>query len=194
MPPETIQEDLTQELQRHPIIERAVADVRLFSDPAFLASTKASIKKILDDERTGFSGTPKDSGNEMADIKFTLSDAKQDEMHSAHDIPGGQNESANGLATAMKTSITTESKPSVGSPRRPSLTTPSLPSGSPSHAPSSLEPTRISSASQSPPSLEPISNAAPSSTTPPTGKFNVNMTIGVPPTTDVEMMDIRPGD
>jgi len=40
------------------MVERAVADVRIFSDPTFLASTKSSIKKILDDER-GISGMPK---------------------------------------------------------------------------------------------------------------------------------------
>jgi len=193
MPPETIQEDLTQELQRHPIIERAVADVRVFSDPAFLASTKASIKKILDDERAGFSGTPKGSGNAMADIKFTPSDAKQDEKHSAQAGPSGQNESVNELTSAMKTSISTESKPSVESPGL-SSTTPFLPSVSPSQAPSSLEPTRLSTAGQSPPGLDSTSNPAPSSSTPPTGNLNINMTIGDPPTTDVEMVDIRPGD
>lgn len=45
------------------MVERAVADVRIFSDPTFLASTKSSIKKILDDER-GISGMPKGSSNQ----------------------------------------------------------------------------------------------------------------------------------
>jgi hypothetical protein len=46
------------------MVERAVADVRIFSDPTFLASTKSSIKKILDDERGGIPGMPKGSSHQ----------------------------------------------------------------------------------------------------------------------------------
>ena len=132
----------------------------------------------------------------MAGVKFTLNDPKQEEQHSAQAGPSGQDENATELTTPMKTSISTESKPSLKSPRL-SSTTPFLSSVPPSQTPSGdhkLETKRLDTSSQSRPSLEPASNSAPPSSAPPTGNFGIEMTISDPLTTDVEMEDIRPGD
>ena len=37
--------------RRYPVVERAVSDVRLLSDPAFAASIRESVNKILMDDR-----------------------------------------------------------------------------------------------------------------------------------------------
>ncbi|KAF8165085.1 hypothetical protein B0H34DRAFT_671019 [Crassisporium funariophilum] len=42
--------------KRYPIVERAVADVRMFSDPSFLASIQTSIQRILRGENGGSPG------------------------------------------------------------------------------------------------------------------------------------------
>jgi len=51
MPPETVHRELTQELDRFPIIERAVADVRMLSDPSFTTGIRTSVQKILREDR-----------------------------------------------------------------------------------------------------------------------------------------------
>jgi hypothetical protein len=68
MPPETVHRELTQELDRYvccwiiyyrrfnpvvrfPIIERAVADVRMLSDQSFTTGIRTSVQKILREDR-----------------------------------------------------------------------------------------------------------------------------------------------
>ncbi|KAF8192575.1 hypothetical protein BJ912DRAFT_924900 [Pholiota molesta] len=65
---ETVQKELAQEVERYPIIERAVADVRIFSDPTFLANMQGSIQKILHDEPRGQSSMPKDNETAVREI------------------------------------------------------------------------------------------------------------------------------
>lgn len=186
MPPETIQEDLTQELQRHPMVERAVADARIFSDPTFLASTKSSIKKILDDERGGISGMPKNPGKGTAP---TPSDGKQQEMDSAQAGLNRQKDSAIDSTPTVISSISSGSKLSV-EPLRLSSTPPSLASASTPQAPltsANLESGRLNTSSQN-------SMLESSPGVPPPGDTDVNATIADPQTTDIEMKVIRPGD
>ncbi|KJA30049.1 hypothetical protein HYPSUDRAFT_32107 [Hypholoma sublateritium FD-334 SS-4] len=49
---EMVQKELAQEVERYPIVERAVADVRVFSDPTFLANMQASIQRILQEDQS----------------------------------------------------------------------------------------------------------------------------------------------
>jgi len=51
MPPETVHRELQSELDRYPIVERAVADVRKFSDPSFTNGISTSLQKILREDR-----------------------------------------------------------------------------------------------------------------------------------------------
>ncbi|OBZ71918.1 hypothetical protein A0H81_08280 [Grifola frondosa] len=43
--------ELMQELDRYPVVERAVADVRILSDPAFASGIRASVQNILREDR-----------------------------------------------------------------------------------------------------------------------------------------------
>jgi len=51
MPPETVHRELAQELDRYPIVERAVADVRMLSDQSFTTGIRTSVQKILREDR-----------------------------------------------------------------------------------------------------------------------------------------------
>ncbi|KAF5321040.1 hypothetical protein D9619_000275 [Psilocybe cf. subviscida] len=48
-----VQKELMQEIERYPIIERAVADVRIFNDAAFISNLDSSIRKTLNDGQGG---------------------------------------------------------------------------------------------------------------------------------------------
>ncbi|TFK73028.1 hypothetical protein BDN72DRAFT_257614 [Pluteus cervinus] len=50
MPPETVQRELMQELDRYPIVERAVADLRQFSDPSFSDNIRQTLQKVVDED------------------------------------------------------------------------------------------------------------------------------------------------
>ncbi|KZT12701.1 uncharacterized protein LAESUDRAFT_639018 [Laetiporus sulphureus 93-53] len=43
--------ELMQELDRYPIVDRAVSDVRMLSDPSFAAGIRTSVRKILQEDR-----------------------------------------------------------------------------------------------------------------------------------------------
>ncbi|KAI0033901.1 hypothetical protein K488DRAFT_84450 [Vararia minispora EC-137] len=45
--PETVHRELLQELDRYPILERALSDVPAFSDPAFNGAVRQHARKIL---------------------------------------------------------------------------------------------------------------------------------------------------
>jgi len=51
MPPETVHRELQQELERYPIVERAVADVHMLSDHSFVSGIRNSLQKILQEDR-----------------------------------------------------------------------------------------------------------------------------------------------
>lgn len=51
MPEAAVNRELMQELDRYPIVERAVSDVRSLSDPTFAASIRESVNKILMEDR-----------------------------------------------------------------------------------------------------------------------------------------------
>jgi hypothetical protein len=40
-----------QQVNRHPVVERAVADLRMFSEPNFLSGIQSSLQKVLDDAK-----------------------------------------------------------------------------------------------------------------------------------------------
>ncbi|RDB20519.1 hypothetical protein Hypma_012423 [Hypsizygus marmoreus] len=47
LPHEAVHRELMQELDRYPIVERAVADVHMLSDPTFAASIRKSVHNVL---------------------------------------------------------------------------------------------------------------------------------------------------
>ncbi|KAI0334811.1 hypothetical protein GY45DRAFT_1343175 [Cubamyces sp. BRFM 1775] len=51
MPEATVTREIMQELERYPIVERAVSDVSSLSNPAFLGGVKDSVQKILQADR-----------------------------------------------------------------------------------------------------------------------------------------------
>ncbi|ETW84446.1 hypothetical protein HETIRDRAFT_47313, partial [Heterobasidion irregulare TC 32-1] len=51
MSPEVVHRELLQELDRYPIIERALAELQIFSDPAFAADIQQSVQRILKQDR-----------------------------------------------------------------------------------------------------------------------------------------------
>ncbi|PCH41174.1 hypothetical protein WOLCODRAFT_162863 [Wolfiporia cocos MD-104 SS10] len=58
-----ISRELMQELDRYPIIERAVADVRLLGDPSFAAGIRKSVTKILEEDRDNRNKPPADANS-----------------------------------------------------------------------------------------------------------------------------------
>ncbi|KAH9943026.1 uncharacterized protein BXZ73DRAFT_97090 [Epithele typhae] len=59
MPEAGVSREIMQELERFPVVERAVAQVTKLSDPAFAAGMKEAIRKILQDDRIA-AGQPLD--------------------------------------------------------------------------------------------------------------------------------------
>lgn len=51
MPPEAVHRELMQEIDRYPLVERAVADARMLSDPGFSAGIHRSVTRILRQDR-----------------------------------------------------------------------------------------------------------------------------------------------
>ncbi|KAI0046728.1 hypothetical protein FA95DRAFT_1542215 [Auriscalpium vulgare] len=49
--PDALHRELLQELNRYPLVERALADVPAFSDPAFAGGVRAHARKILQRDR-----------------------------------------------------------------------------------------------------------------------------------------------
>ncbi|KAI0721918.1 hypothetical protein C8T65DRAFT_629651 [Cerioporus squamosus] len=62
MPEANVSREVMQELDRYPIVERAVQDVRLLKDPTFVAGMKESMRKILQEDRKA-SGQGTTNGN-----------------------------------------------------------------------------------------------------------------------------------
>ncbi|KAF9483934.1 hypothetical protein BDN70DRAFT_873052 [Pholiota conissans] len=69
---ETVHKELAQEVERYPIVERAVADVRIFSDASFLSSIQTSIQKILNDEPRSQSSLPKEIIDETSSKESSM--------------------------------------------------------------------------------------------------------------------------
>ncbi|KAJ3514890.1 hypothetical protein NLJ89_g2110 [Agrocybe chaxingu] len=87
MPQETVYKELAQEVDRYPIVERAVADGRILSDPTFLANVESSLQKILRDDRGGKSSSAtKDNGSEK--IRTSVTQASTDPIEK--DVPDAQ--------------------------------------------------------------------------------------------------------
>lgn len=53
MPEAAVHRELMQELDRYPLVERAVADAPTLSDPSFAAGIRRSITRILQEDRGG---------------------------------------------------------------------------------------------------------------------------------------------
>ncbi|TFK86822.1 hypothetical protein K466DRAFT_663468 [Polyporus arcularius HHB13444] len=62
MPEANISREVMQELDRYPIVERAVQDVGRLKDPTFVAGMKESMRKILQEDRKA-SGQATTNGN-----------------------------------------------------------------------------------------------------------------------------------
>ncbi|KAI0829404.1 hypothetical protein BC628DRAFT_1417131 [Trametes gibbosa] len=65
MPEATATREIMQELERYPIVERAVSDAPALSDPTFVSGVKRSVQKILKDDRQG-AGQGSANGNSRA--------------------------------------------------------------------------------------------------------------------------------
>ncbi|RPD61971.1 hypothetical protein L226DRAFT_535348 [Lentinus tigrinus ALCF2SS1-7] len=62
MPEANVSREIMQELDRYPIVERAVQDVRLLKDPSFVTGMKESMRNILLEDRKA-SGQATTNGN-----------------------------------------------------------------------------------------------------------------------------------
>ncbi|KAI0637764.1 hypothetical protein C8Q77DRAFT_1153480 [Trametes polyzona] len=51
MPEATVTREIMQELERYPIVERAVSEVPSLSNPGFVSGVRGSVQKILQDDR-----------------------------------------------------------------------------------------------------------------------------------------------
>ncbi|KAF9247138.1 hypothetical protein BU15DRAFT_69977 [Melanogaster broomeanus] len=60
-PHDAIYRELMGEIDRYPIVERAVAEAPLLSDAAFAADIRASVQRILDESTGGIQGNRKTS-------------------------------------------------------------------------------------------------------------------------------------
>ncbi|KAH9894221.1 complex proteins associated with Set1p component shg1-domain-containing protein [Cubamyces lactineus] len=59
MPEANVTREIMQELERYPIVERAVSDVSSLSNPTFLAGVRDSVQKTLqEDRKAGGQGAP----------------------------------------------------------------------------------------------------------------------------------------
>ncbi|KAF9569421.1 hypothetical protein CPC08DRAFT_718246 [Agrocybe pediades] len=75
---DTVLKELTQEIQRYPIVERAVSSVQTFSDPTFLSNLQRSMEKILHDDKNGRSASSsKGIRPEVTRVESALNAANQ---------------------------------------------------------------------------------------------------------------------
>ncbi|KAF8974328.1 hypothetical protein BDZ97DRAFT_1751156 [Flammula alnicola] len=175
---ETIHKELTQEVERYPIVERAVADVRIFSDPTFLSSMQDSIQKILRDERGETSSTSKVSRSRATQVDKSAQDTHGSDNGAKHPAP-------------VDTSVSRDSELPVDSLRLLStdialdvITSPQRPSGD-----DRTEADGVGVPSKG--AVEPTVTSEPSSSAP---NSNEELPIDDQRTMDVEVDDIRPAD
>jgi len=119
LPPDLVHKELRQEVDRFPVVERAVAEVRILSDPSFLASIQTSVQKILRLEEGGKQAIVKDKPCSPV-TEYHLEKTGQDAQ-----ITGSFK-----LSEPMVTGVSTDSGPSIQSASITSLltTVPSQPS------------------------------------------------------------------
>jgi len=121
LPPDLVHKELRQEVDRFPVVERAVAEVRILSDPSFLASIQTSVQKILRLEKGGKQAIAKDEDEPCSAVtEYHLEKTGQDAQ-----VPGPSK-----LSEPMVTGVSTDSGPSIQSASITSLLTtiPSQPS------------------------------------------------------------------
>jgi len=51
MPPDAAHRELMKEMDRYPIVERAVGELQMFADPSFITEIRNSVQKILREDR-----------------------------------------------------------------------------------------------------------------------------------------------
>jgi hypothetical protein len=120
LPPDLVHKELRQEVDRFPVVERAVAEVRMLTDPSFLASIQTSVQKILRLEKGGEQAIAKAEDkpcSPVTDLEKT-----------------GQDAQVSGPSKPMVTGVSTDSGPSIQSAIGPTsatsllVTVPSQPS------------------------------------------------------------------
>ncbi|PPQ79502.1 hypothetical protein CVT25_003384 [Psilocybe cyanescens] len=172
--------ELTQEIQRYPIVERAVANVRTLSDPTMLAGIQQTMQKILHDEKHGTSSlTPKE-------VAQSTSTGNQPEKSTQDAQLEGDSKPAEHSSTSV---VTTFSEPLVSQAPAEALTKTENLALTPQTKSSSEEATTITNA-------PPESNAMesePSSSAITAENSNVNMPVDDQRemTTDIEMEDVQ---
>jgi len=112
LPPDLVHKELRQEVERFPVVERAVADVRILSDPSFLASIQTSVQKILLENGGTSTTIAKDAESVKARPPVTEYSADHVEK-SVHDtqVPGTSK-----LSGSMVTGVQMNPGPSMQSP------------------------------------------------------------------------------
>lgn len=122
LPPDLVHKELRQEVDRFPVVERAVAEVRMLTDPSFLASIQTSVQKILRLEKGGEQAT-------------RIAKAEDKPCSPVTDLEKtGQDAQVSGPSKPMVTGVSTDSGPSIQSAIGPTsatsllVTVPSQPS------------------------------------------------------------------
>jgi len=100
MPPDIVHKELRQEVDRFPVVERAVVEVRILSDPAFLATVQSSVQKILRLEKGGGNAIAKDHHPESVKTRTPVT-----ENHLEKFVHDAQVPSPSKLSESMVTGV-----------------------------------------------------------------------------------------
>jgi len=111
LPPDLVHKELRQEVDRFPVVERAVVEVRILSDPTFLATIQSSVQKILRLEKGGKNAIAKDDHPESVKTRTPVTETHLEK--SVHDaqVPGPSK-----LSESMVTGVSSDPGPSMQSP------------------------------------------------------------------------------
>jgi len=122
LPPDLVHKELRQEVDRFPVVERAVVEVRILSDPAFLATIQSSVEKILRLEKGGKRAIAK--GDHPEDVKSCSPVTENHLEKTVYDtqIPGPSK-----LSESMVTGVSSDPGPSMQSTMSLTSTVPFLP-------------------------------------------------------------------
>ncbi|KAI0366390.1 hypothetical protein BV20DRAFT_1026378, partial [Pilatotrama ljubarskyi] len=87
MPEASVTREIMQELERYPIVERAVSEVHSLSNPNFTAGVRGSVQKILREDRKA-SGSAQGASNGTSQPNGSATAQKADGATANHDSDG----------------------------------------------------------------------------------------------------------
>jgi len=117
LPPDLVHKELRQEVDRFPVVERAVVELRILSDPAFLATIQSSVQKILRLEKGGKNAITKDDHPESVKTRTPVTENHLEKTVHDAQVPGPSK-----FSESMVTGVSSDPGPSMQS--TPLLTTP----------------------------------------------------------------------